>query len=112
MIKLPTVQTLDAIDLLDALVRCDRLREAEQAAFRDMAMKIRRGDKQNLSREQREWAERRYTELELDADAPAVNAVSSGLVAGEPAGAPPVLERVLGAVPKQFQKPLRPPGAG
>jgi hypothetical protein len=112
MIKLATVQMLDALELLDALVRCDRLREAEQAAFRDMAAKIRRGDKQNLSREQREWAERRYTDLELDADAPAVNAVSSGLVPGDPGGAPAVLKRVLERVPEKFQKPLRPPGMG
>jgi hypothetical protein len=109
MIKLPTVADLSSEDLLTALLASDRITAGERVAFTDMHYKLRAGYcGGGLSRAQRDWAERRYTGLELDAEEGALNLVSSGRVAKTS----PTLEtvkKILAHVPEQFRKPIRPP---
>jgi hypothetical protein len=109
MIKLPTVADLSSDDLLTALLGSDRITVGERTAFTDMRYKLRAGYfGGGLSHAQREWAERRYTGLELEADEASLNLVSSGKVKKTS----PTLETVktiLKHVPEQFRKPVRPP---
>lgn len=109
MIGLPTLADMSSDDLLTALLASDRITLAERTAFTDMRYKLRAGYcGGGLSRSQRDWAARRYTGLELEADEGALNLVSSGRVAKTS----PTLEtvkKILAHVPEQFRKPVRPP---
>jgi hypothetical protein len=110
MIKIPTVKDKDSESLLSALIDSKRLHNSEYNAFRDMRYKLRNGiGKGGLSPAQREWAERRYAQLDLDADEPSLNLVSSGAVKKDVSTAT-TIARVLAFVPDQFRKPERPPG--
>lgn len=66
--------------ILKALLADDRLNEVERKAFADMFERIDIGVRSGLTKPQREWADRRYKELELEDEAGSVNLHSSGIV--------------------------------
>lgn len=68
--------------ILDALLSKEtrpRLSDADEKAFESMRNRLLDGKQVNLSSKQREWAERRFFDLDLDADE-VTNDVSSGRV--------------------------------
>lgn len=68
-------------DMLEALLEDpDRLGPNEENAFLDMLDRLCRGQQIGLTPAQRDWVERRYKRLELDAEEGAQNWVSSGKV--------------------------------
>jgi len=71
-----TNPTLTDQQLIEALLKCDRLSEREEKAFTDMQgqMQIRR---KPLTSPQRQWADAVYDRLELEADR-TINMVSTG----------------------------------
>ena len=87
--------------LLDRLLSQEKLSEKEEEAFKDMRSRLPR----MMTYEQRSWAERVYTRLELDAEEPCANLVSEGKVkitAADRAKAP--------RYPWEMNLPLKPPG--
>lgn len=76
-VKRTDLQILNAL-LSDETRR--RLSDADEKAFDSMKERLLTGKQINLSSKQREWVERRYFDLDLDADEPSSNDVSSGKV--------------------------------
>ncbi len=64
--------------MLDSLLKDERLDETEREAFEDMSGLVSRGVK--LSKKQKDWIERRWRGLELDAEEGSANLYSSGKV--------------------------------
>lgn len=89
--------------MLEALLGNEKLTDEERTAFGDMRRKIRLGYATILTKPQKEWVERRYLALELDADEPSENLFSKGAVPKGNANGPPL------AFETQY-KPLKPPG--
>ncbi len=98
----------DERKMLVALLGDERLSDREREAFDDMSSRLSLSPKAALTKAQFEWVERRFRQLELDADV-ALNLHSEGKVpSGRTHGVPPVVfpwekdgKRVL---------PLDPPG--
>lgn len=94
---------LTDVELIDALVRCDRLSERQETAFKGMRMQLCMRERP-LSPAQRDWAQLAYHELDLDAEEPCANLVSSGAVRVSAA------ELQLKYNFELMPRPLRPPG--
>jgi len=93
--------------MLIALLADDRLLDKERAAFEDMASRIELSPSTKLSKAQYEWAERRFRELELDADE-SLNLHSEGRV---PRGLMPGAKPVVFPWEREgARRPLKPPG--
>lgn len=98
----------DQRQMLIALLGDDRLQDRERTAFEDMSSGLQLSPKASLTKAQFEWAERRFRELELDANV-SLNLHSEGRA---PEG------RVHGVAPVVFPwekggpmlRPLDPPG--
>lgn len=101
MNKVDAVRT-DAT-ILSALVADDRLTERERPAFENMQENITSGRYDTLTGPQRDWAERRYLELHLDADEASANLHSNKLV---PQGIPNPNARHY----EKLDRPMKPPG--
>lgn len=80
----------DERSMLAALLADDRLEDKERTAFEDMSSFLNLSPKSKLKRAQYEWAERRFRELELDANV-TLNLHSSGKV---PEGRSPGIAKV------------------
>lgn len=87
--------------MLEALTKDDRLNEKEEEAFGDMLRGMRNYGR-ILSKPQLEWVERIYLKLDLDAEEPCENLVSSGAVQSGKKMEPLDFEKM--------PRPLRPPG--
>jgi hypothetical protein len=98
----------DQRQMLIALLGDDRLQDKERTAFEDMSSGLQLSPKARLSRAQLDWVERRFRDLELDANV-SLNLHSEGRVPeGRIHGVPPVVfpwEREGG-----LKRPLDPPG--
>ncbi len=94
------------LSMLRALVDPDNtaeLQDSEREAFNDMLGRIESGRGSMLSAKQREWVERVYLKLHLDASEPSENLFSSGKVK-KPEGPPKVFPF------ETMPRPLKPPG--
>lgn len=109
LLRIPKLNDLPSTDLLTALLASSGLTGRERNAFSDMLSRLQGGRIRRLTADQRAWAERRYTDLDLQAEQ-SLNLASSGRVPVDFSQSPRVLESVLGSVPEEFRKPLRPPG--
>jgi hypothetical protein len=91
------------LSMLEALAaNTDRLTSIEEEKFLNMLSALKHGHKQELSPDQRRWAENTYLRLQLDAEEPSENLVSSGKV-----------KKTSSTARYAFElqpKPLRPPG--
>lgn len=88
--------------ILKALLADDRLVEVERKAFTDMFERLDMGLRRGLTKPQREWADRRYKELELEDEEGSENLHSGGAV---PDGVPDPTKRHY----MSFALPLAPP---
>lgn len=88
--------------MLRVLMASGRLSDVEERAFSDMLEKLKNGRRGELYPDQRSWAEGRYKALELDAEEPSLNLVSSGVV-------PETMSRVKHDF-EMMPRPKAPPG--
>jgi hypothetical protein len=87
---------------LSALLDSQKLTPDEERAFRDMMDQLEAGGVARLSTKQREWVDRVYHKLQLDAEEGSANLFSSGKV--KKTGKETVYPWETGP------KPLKPPG--
>lgn len=98
----------DQRQMLITLLGDDRLQDKERTAFEDMSSGLQLSPTARLTKPQFDWVERRFRQLELDADV-SLNLHSEGRVPdGRLHGVPPVIfpwEKEGGT-----KRPLAPPG--
>lgn len=91
--------------LLAKLLEDERLGEKEEKAFREMLDRLMRSKRNMpLTPSQRQWAEKVYARLELDAEEGAANLISSG----QYTPTKDELQKKYGF--ELMPKPLKPPG--
>ena len=98
----PLMARTDKTMLAALLQNEDRLSEEERAAFADMQTRVQAGWSSPLSSRQKEWVERVYFRLELDAEEPSENLYSRTRSSLPPP--PPTYPW------ETAPKPLKPPG--
>jgi hypothetical protein len=94
---------LSDTQLLGRLLECDTLEDEQRKAFGEMLGRLVSSNRKQLTPAQRQWAERVYSQLELDAEEGAKNLVSSG------AYTPTNAERSKVYDFERMPKPLHPP---
>jgi hypothetical protein len=104
----PTHIDLNDRQLLSRLEADDRLTDTELHKFRDMRQKLDVGSYRTLSKPQRQWAEKRFHELELGAQDGAKNLISEGLI--KPSKHALAMDAIGPHVPEHMRRPPHPPG--